>query len=390
MDPEAQTQALATPSPSTPPEAQAPLTLAPAPGASPSTIQTNPKILQSAMKTPVGRVEKLQKWGSESPRGSLRFLLPGSVVGVRGAEVGDEEVGDGRRGSFGESGCSDDDEEEASQRALLGTRRGIERRKRRGVGRRGRGSAGGGGMGERWWRDWRGTLALWVVLIVLGSAMTFVLVEDAGEEIPMPEAPGQGSSEGKRLFSLMSITGWGSKGKVGLVTSREPLEDLVEMAGWEVGGGGSLELELVLGLHKREVPDDAKWLYDAQDPSYDLVPDNATDKDKLIESRNGAVSSDVEICSEIGVGLMKRGGNAVDAVIGRSIPSPLFPQAFVGSLGASRVMAVFGECGLILVRNCCMCRHCQHVRVRNRRWRVRCGKAGKWREQNFQFQGDGS
>ncbi|KAF8423563.1 gamma-glutamyltranspeptidase [Tirmania nivea] len=77
-----------------------------------------------------------------------------------------------------------------------------------------------------------------------------------------------------------------------------------------------LELDLDLDLHKREVPDDAKWLYDAQDPSYDLVSDNVTDRDKLIESRNGAVSSDVEICSNIGVGLMKKGGNAVDAIIG--------------------------------------------------------------------------
>ncbi|KAF8466699.1 gamma-glutamyltranspeptidase [Kalaharituber pfeilii] len=36
----------------------------------------------------------------------------------------------------------------------------------------------------------------------------------------------------------------------------------------------------------------------------------------MIESRNGAVSSDVEVCSKIGVELMKKGGNAVDAVIG--------------------------------------------------------------------------
>lgn len=41
-----------------------------------------------------------------------------------------------------------------------------------------------------------------------------------------------------------------------------------------------------------------------------------TDDDLLVEVIHGAVSSDVEICSRIGVELLKQGGNAVDAAIG--------------------------------------------------------------------------
>jgi len=317
MDPEV--QALSTPTPPIPPEAQALPTPAPTPGASSSAIQTiqaNPKVLQSAMKTPTDGIEKLQKPGSESLKGSLRFLLPGPVFCVGEVGVGDEEEGNGSRVGCGEEGCSsdddDDDDEEVSERSLLGSRRGIERRKRRWIGKRGCGnSVGARGTREGWWRDWRGALALWVVIIVLGSAMAFVFVENAEDEGPMPGDSGQGSSEGKRFFSLMSIMGWGSeKQEVGSMA----LDDSMKLM--ERGVDFLEVLELELDLHKREVPDDAKWLYDAQDPSYDLVPDNATDRDKLIESQNGAVSSDVEICSETGVGLMKRGGNAVDAVIG--------------------------------------------------------------------------
>ena len=305
MDPEG--QALSAPTPPAPLEAQALTTPTPTPGASSSTIQTvqtNPRILQSAMKTPT---EKLQKQGSESPKGSLRFLLPGPVFCVREGGIGDEEEEDGNRVGCEDGECSSDDDEGLSQRSLLGSRRGIKRRKRREIGRR------GWKTGRGWWRDWREALALWIVLIVLGSAMGFVFLENAEEEIPMPGDPGQGSSEGKRLFSLMSILGWGSeKQEVGPMV----LEDSMKLMGRGVDFVEALELELDLDLHKREVPDNAKWLYDAQDPSYDLVPDNATDRDKLIESRNGAVSSDVEICSETGVGLMRRGGNAVDAIIG--------------------------------------------------------------------------
>ena len=65
-------------------------------------------------------------------------------------------------------------------------------------------------------------------------------------------------------------------------------------------------------LHKREIPDDAKWIYEAWDVA------NSTDSPHLVESWKGAVSSDVDICSEIGVELMHKGGNAVDAIIGRS------------------------------------------------------------------------
>lgn len=41
-----------------------------------------------------------------------------------------------------------------------------------------------------------------------------------------------------------------------------------------------------------------------------------TDDDILIDALHGAVSSDVAICSRIGVELLKKGGNAVDAAIG--------------------------------------------------------------------------
>ena len=299
MNPEG--QATPTPTPSPPPPTP------PTPGASTATaqtIQTNPKILQSAMKNPTDGFEKLQKQGSGSPRGSLRFLLPRQFVKAREVGIGDEEGGNAGRvmceeDEYSDGRNDDDSDEEISQRSLLGSRRGIERRKRLG---------GGVGRGTRegWWRNWTGTLALWVVLIVLGSAMGFVFVENAEEEIPMPEGPG--SSEGKRFFSLMPIIGWDpEKEVVGPVAMEEFMfEDSAEL------------MKRGIDLHKREVPDDARWLYDAQDPSYDLVPSNATDRDKLVESRNGAVSSDVEICSEAGVGLMKRGGNAVDAVIGES------------------------------------------------------------------------
>ncbi|KAI5787033.1 gamma-glutamyltranspeptidase-domain-containing protein [Peziza echinospora] len=39
------------------------------------------------------------------------------------------------------------------------------------------------------------------------------------------------------------------------------------------------------------------------------------DRRNQIESRNGAVSSDVEACSKIGVDILRQGGNAIDAVI---------------------------------------------------------------------------
>lgn len=41
-----------------------------------------------------------------------------------------------------------------------------------------------------------------------------------------------------------------------------------------------------------------------------------TDDDILVNAIHGAVSSDVDICSRIGVELLKQGGNAVDAAIG--------------------------------------------------------------------------
>lgn len=43
------------------------------------------------------------------------------------------------------------------------------------------------------------------------------------------------------------------------------------------------------------------------------------DDDLIVEAIHGAVSSDVDICSHIGVELLKQGGNAVDAAIGINI-----------------------------------------------------------------------
>lgn len=44
-----------------------------------------------------------------------------------------------------------------------------------------------------------------------------------------------------------------------------------------------------------------------------------TDDDVLVDVLHGAVSSDVDICSRIGVELLKKGGNAIDAAIGITI-----------------------------------------------------------------------
>ena len=44
--------------------------------------------------------------------------------------------------------------------------------------------------------------------------------------------------------------------------------------------------------------------------------DVGVDEHQLLTGKNGAVTSDVEQCSVIGIDLMKMGGNAVDAAIG--------------------------------------------------------------------------
>ncbi|KAI5838228.1 gamma-glutamyltranspeptidase [Morchella snyderi] len=46
---------------------------------------------------------------------------------------------------------------------------------------------------------------------------------------------------------------------------------------------------------------------------------DGSDSDILVNAQHGAVSSDVEICSEIGVGILKKGGNSVDAIIATAI-----------------------------------------------------------------------
>jgi hypothetical protein len=40
------------------------------------------------------------------------------------------------------------------------------------------------------------------------------------------------------------------------------------------------------------------------------------DSELLVTGKHGVVSSDVDVCSQIGVDTMKKGGNAVDAAIG--------------------------------------------------------------------------
>ena len=52
----------------------------------------------------------------------------------------------------------------------------------------------------------------------------------------------------------------------------------------------------------------------------DSLMGNTTDHESglLVSAPHGVVASDVEECSQIGVDVMKRGGNAVDAVIGLS------------------------------------------------------------------------
>jgi len=42
------------------------------------------------------------------------------------------------------------------------------------------------------------------------------------------------------------------------------------------------------------------------------------DPELLVTARHGVVSSDVDVCSQIGVDTMKKGGNAVDAAIGKA------------------------------------------------------------------------
>ncbi|KAF8242424.1 gamma-glutamyltranspeptidase [Wilcoxina mikolae CBS 423.85] len=50
------------------------------------------------------------------------------------------------------------------------------------------------------------------------------------------------------------------------------------------------------------------WVHSGSDPYID-------DSELLVTARNGVVSSDVDVCSQIGVDTMKKGGNAVDAAI---------------------------------------------------------------------------
>jgi hypothetical protein len=72
-----------------------------------------------------------------------------------------------------------------------------------------------------------------------------------------------------------------------------------------VGGGGEEGVSFVLGFLREA----GVLTACAADPYID-------DSELLVTARNGVVSSDVDVCSQIGVDTMKRGGNAVDAAIG--------------------------------------------------------------------------
>ena len=81
-------------------------------------------------------------------------------------------------------------------------------------------------------------------------------------------------------------------------------------------------------LHKG-VPDNAEWIYDTWNVA------NSTDRSRLIVSLEGAVSSDVDICSKIGVKLMQEGANAVDAIIGRSCLVIAFCVSLINVIGTA-------------------------------------------------------
>ena len=49
------------------------------------------------------------------------------------------------------------------------------------------------------------------------------------------------------------------------------------------------------------------------------VPSGTRNPAYLIKARNGAVASENEICSEIGVSTLKAGGNAVDAIVSTTL-----------------------------------------------------------------------
>ncbi|KAH8153144.1 uncharacterized protein LAJ45_02731 [Morchella importuna] len=44
-----------------------------------------------------------------------------------------------------------------------------------------------------------------------------------------------------------------------------------------------------------------------------------SDRDILVNAQHGVVSSDVDVCSEIGVGILKKGGNSIDAIIATGV-----------------------------------------------------------------------
>ena len=88
---------------------------------------------------------------------------------------------------------------------------------------------------------------------------------------------------------------------------------------YDTHGRANVEEESSAGfLYKRVVLEASEWIY-AQ--ASNIIGPEDPDKEHLIESENGAVSCDVEICSNIGVNLMKQGGNAIDAAVGEWTPS---------------------------------------------------------------------
>ena len=54
-------------------------------------------------------------------------------------------------------------------------------------------------------------------------------------------------------------------------------------------------------------------------PTRDRVPSGTRNPAYLVKAKNGAVASENEICSQMGVDTMKAGGNAVDAAVSTTL-----------------------------------------------------------------------
>ena len=323
------------------------------------------------------------------------FLLP-ITREVHPDKSGDDCCERGENGSEGEEKDDDDDDDDEgvdSRTSLLGrTRRvggsgrSICRRKKATSIRRAGGSRNGSERGNgRWWIDWKGKVGLWVTLVLFGGVIGFVFIGAAEECSPDegmyrffisldPER--EGTAWGGSKSSVVGVKGEERKRRIENALTLAILDEgnkIGEWHDWEkIGVAPGVTPE------KREIPLDSKWLY-AQDSANPLVPD----REHLIESRNGAVSSDVEICSQIGVDLMKEGGHAVDAAIGM-IPHVTVISCFPFSKASSMENGVDGlylplDLGYYpWCRYCCMYWYGEYVCVWDRRWRFCYCETCEW------------